>query len=453
MMLDVPRESAPGTVSGLPTANGKTAGLLKRIGLNSAWLGLARLVTQAQLAVLTILVARGLDVPAFGQYTLITSIVVVGNVLTTFGTDTLLIREVARDRAGREGWAGAALALQLALSLLIFGLAAAGAGFVSSLGTEAQLGLRLYAAAWIPLAFFSVYTALLRGYQRMDLYLVTNLALVTLQTAGTWVIVRLHPGLVSLLAWLLVTQAAGAGMAAFFTRAAGFAGFARFHWEITPLKKVVRLAWPLGVISLLGIVYQRLGVLTLSSLSGSVQVGWFAAAARIIEAGKLAHIAVLGALLPTLSGLSSLAPPASGARLLRRAMGLLLVLSALAAVLLSAAARPLVTLLFGARYLPTVPLLQVMGWSLLPYTLSACLSVWEITRGRERRLLGIILVSTVFSLAAYGLLIRNLGVQGAAWAALASETLQAAVFLGTILLPRVRDAVQRSPVRGKRRAR
>jgi O-antigen/teichoic acid export membrane protein len=448
-MLDVSRENAPETVSGLPGSEGRTSGLLKRVGLNSAWLGLARLVAQLQLAVLTVLAARGLDVSAFGQYTLITSIVVVGNVLTTFGTDTLLIREVARDRAGREGWAGAALALQLGLSLLIFGLVAAGAGFVPSLGPDAQLGLRLYAAAWIPLAFFSVYTALLRGYQRMDLYLLANLALITLQTVGTWVVMSLHFGLVPLLAWLLVTQTVGAGIAAVFTRFAGFPGFASHRWNGATLKQVVRLAWALGVISLLGIVYQRLGVLTLSSLAGSAQVGWFAAAARIIEAGKLAHIAVLGALLPALSGLDSLAPPASGARLLRRAMGLLLVLAVLAAGLLAAVARPLVTLLFGVRYLPTVPLLQVMGWSLIPYTVSACLSVWEITRGRERRLLKVLLVSTVFSLAAYGLLIRILGGPGAAWAALASETLQAAVFLGTILLPRARAAVHRSPMHGE----
>jgi O-antigen/teichoic acid export membrane protein/uridine phosphorylase len=407
-------------------------GLARRIGLNTTWLGLARLVTQAQLAIFTILAARRLGGAVFGEYALITSLVAIANVLTTFGTDTLLIREVAGGREDRRAWAGAALALQLGLSGLVIAWALAGAAVYPNLNPVELAGLRLYALSLLPLAFFSVSTALLRGEQRMDLYLLANLALVTVQTAGAWVILSRLPGLLPLLCWLLITQTGGAVFAALACRAAGFPGFSLRGVDRRRVARVARIAWPLAAISLLGIVYQRLGVLVLAPDTTSAQVGWFAAAARSVEALKLGHVAVLGALLPAISKLHADASASLARRLFWQVFGLLAAASMLAAGFLAAAARPLVSLLLGPEYLPAVPLLQIMGWSLLPYTVSACLSVWEVAHRREQRLLFVVAVTTAFSLAAYVLLVRALGLSGAAWAYLAGETVQAIVFVSIV---------------------
>jgi O-antigen/teichoic acid export membrane protein len=395
--------------------------LIRQIGLNTTWLGLARLVTQLQLAALTLLAARRLGSAVYGEYALITSIVVIGNVLTTFGTDTLLIREVARDRPDQREKASAALVLQLGLSAFLIALI-----FIAGHGLP---GLDLYALTLIPLSFFSVYTAVLRGYERMDLFLLTNLIVASLQAAGAWVILTLTPGLVPLLAWLTIVQAGGAAGGGWMCRAAGFPGFNLAGFRIPEVSRIVRAVWPLAAISLLGIIYLRMGVLVLSALVGGAPVGWFSAASRLVDASKLAHIAVLGALLPALArSMSSLGRPAAHT-LLRQAMGSLAALSLAGAVFLTAAARPLINLLLGPGYAPAAPVLQVLSWSLIPYTISACLSVWEVVAGRERRLLAVIAVSTGLSLAVYLALVTTAGLAGAAWAALTSECLQAGIFL------------------------
>src|SRR5512142_2232274 len=63
----------------------------KLVGLNTFWLFMARLATQIQLILFTLLAARGLGVADFGQYSFIASTVVLGNVVTSFGTDTYII--------------------------------------------------------------------------------------------------------------------------------------------------------------------------------------------------------------------------------------------------------------------------------------------------------------------------------------------------------------------------
>jgi O-antigen/teichoic acid export membrane protein len=83
------------------SAHRTTQPAIRRVKLNSIWLLLARLMTQAQLILFTVLVARSLGVVGFGQYALVAALIVLGNIATTFGTDTLVVREVARYRTVR----------------------------------------------------------------------------------------------------------------------------------------------------------------------------------------------------------------------------------------------------------------------------------------------------------------------------------------------------------------
>ena len=58
------------------------------------------------MALFTILLARSLGASGFGGYAFMASVVVIGNVLTTFGTDMHLIREIAVTEEPRSAWPG-----------------------------------------------------------------------------------------------------------------------------------------------------------------------------------------------------------------------------------------------------------------------------------------------------------------------------------------------------------
>ena len=407
-----------------------------RIKLNSIWLLLTRLITQAQLVVFTVLVARSLGVAGFGQYAFVAALIFLGNVATTFGTDTLLIREVARTRQVNDGLIPAALWLQLALSVAWLIVIVGAADSFSGQSAEVVLALKVYSLSLIPLAFFTVFTAVLRAHERMDLYLLLNGLVAFIQLGGTWLVLQYGGNLLSLVIALNVVQLIAAVFAGLLCRI-GLTTF-RFHWQVARdrLMQVARLAWPFALLSVLAVIYQRLGVLMLSTLGTDAQVGVFAAAARVIEPLKMLHFAVLGALLPALARLATqpddLRQTQAATRLFQRSLLLLLAFSVLAALALSVLAQPIVPLLFGAGYAESVPALQILALSLIPYTVSACLSVQLVTQGKERRLLW----ATVIGLCAAGLLNRGLipsyGSIGAALTVVSSEVILA----GTLLVLR-----------------
>ena len=406
----------------------------RRIRWNSFWLLLARMLTQAQLVLFTVLVARGLGVAGFGQYAFVAALIFLGNVATTFGTDTLLIREVARTRRAGDGLIPATLWIQLTLSLawlIVIGIGADNT--LAGQSPEVVLPLKVYSLSLIPLAFFTVFTAVLRAHERMNVYLLLNALVAFVQLGGTWLVLQKPGNLLSLVMMLNVVQLIAAVSAGALCHIA-LPAF-RFNWAVTrrQFMRVLRLAWPFALLSVLAVIYQRLGILMLSALGSEAQAGWFAAATRVIEPVKLLHFAVLGALLPALAHLTAqdvVSQQTQVAMLVyRRSLLFLLLFSALAAVILSALARPIVTLLFGASFAGSASPVQILALSLIPYTLSASLAVRLVTQGKERRLL----CATTLSLAAEFFLNRWLipdaGSNGAALAVVISESLLAGTML------------------------
>ncbi len=413
----------------------------RRVRRNSFWLLLGRLITQAQLILFTALVARSLGVIGFGQYAFVAALIVLGNVATTFGTDTLVIREVARYRAARARQADdslipSALWIQLTLSVAWLVIVGVFADALSGQSPEVEAALKVYSLSLLPLAFFSVFTAVLRAHERMDVYLLLNGVVAFAQLGGAWLILQRQGNLLSLAMMLNIVQVIAAVSAGTLCRAV----LPTFHFKWVTTRQsfvqVARLAWPFAVLSVLAVIYQRLGILMLSTLGSEVQAGWFAAATRIIEPVKLLHFAVLGALLPALAHLTASEATAQqtqiAAHVYRRSMLFLLTFSALAAVILIALAQPIVLWLFGLDYADSVALVRILALSLIPYTFSASLAVRLVTQGQERR----VLWATVISLAVAFLLNRWFipfdGSRGAALATVLSES----VLAGTIFVLR-----------------
>ena len=202
------------------------------------WLLAARLVGQGLGLLFTAVLARALGQAGLGQFAFISAVVFIGNAVTTFGLDTLLIREVAasrrpegttRDDAGRAAptsvaqMVSAALLIQLALAaVFVAGLWLLAPRLPNQ--TPATLpALRLAALALFPLAFSTVDSALLRAHERMAHFLLFSLTTATALALGGLALAIGGGGLTAAAAVLVLAQVAGALAAAGLAPALGVA--------------------------------------------------------------------------------------------------------------------------------------------------------------------------------------------------------------------------------------
>jgi O-antigen/teichoic acid export membrane protein len=401
---------------------------LSRLSLNSLWLLLSRLGTQLGMALFTILLARSLGSSGFGEYAFIASVIVIGNVLTTFGTDMLLIREIAL--TDDIGQLAPALLIQLLLSALFIGAILISSPLLPSEDPAAASALRIYSLSMLPLAFYTVFTTALRGRQRMLSYSLLNVALMVMQVlTALWLHWR-GGGLIALAQLLLLVQT-GAAFLAGMICARQFTDLKRiWRFPIPEMLPMLGRSAPIALLGLLGIFYQRCSLLLLPILAGAAVTGWFSAGARLIEAAKIGHVAVFTALYPVMAQ----SRDAGGLHWSRnfRVPGLVLLAGALlAALALSLLAGPLVSVLYGTQYLSSIPLVRILAWMLIPYALNSFLTLAFLARGEERAVISALLLSTIMLVLLTLWWLPQAGASGAAWASLCAEVAQSLILVLT----------------------
>lgn len=99
------------------------------------------------------------------------------------------------------------------------------------------------------------------------------------------------------------------------------------------------------------------------------------------------------------------------------------------AVGLSIFSRIIILVLFGEKFISSIPLLVILGWSLIPYTVSSFISYDLIARGQEHRLVKATAISLVIFLVLYSWLVSTSKLNGAIYAALIGEIIQAMIFI------------------------
>ena len=382
-----------------------TSTSLRSLSRNSLRLFVARVGAQALGFLYLAIVARRLAPADFGHLTWIAALTLIGNTFTTFGTDIFLIREVARQRSMLRP-IQQAFTLQLGLSLI---------WCVVSLVWTKNPALLIYSLGLFPLAAFSVASACLRALERMDLFWMLSLGSAGIQLVGALLV----PNLLGLclvfslgnvvaarLGWWLAVQA-----------------FPEFRLlPLLNVRSLLPLVWPFALLMTFSVIYQRIGLLLAAWTLGDAATAHFALPLRVVDALKLGHYAFLGALLPKLSKRSL-----GVEQQFRQSLVGLLALVCGLAILFSDGAASFLSVLFGNSYRSDGPLLQVLVWSLLPYTVSAFLSVRLVAEDREGKLLQVTIFALTSATLFYGLGLHFYGLRGAAVATVLSEIVQAAL--------------------------
>jgi PST family polysaccharide transporter len=197
-------------------------------------------------------------------------------------------------------------------------------------------------------------------------------------------------------------------------------------FNLFPIKRfgpILKLLLPFAALTILLVLIQRLGILFVSAILDDAATGLFSSITRVVDGLKLGHYAILGALLPALSSGNS-----ASWNSFRKAFILLMAVSLFFSAILTFLASPIILLLYGKDFIQASSLLVLLGWSLLPYTISSFVSYSLIVLGYESDVVKSSLVSLFGNVILYLALIPFAGLRGAIWSALIGECLQASVF-------------------------
>jgi O-antigen/teichoic acid export membrane protein len=394
---------------------------------NTGWLFAGRVLAQGLAVVMTVVLAARLGVGGLGEYAFVSAVVLLANVGTTFGTDMVLIREIAGH--GRLDRWPAALAVQLVLSVVAVAIIWGAAPFIPGQSVNVVVALRILSLSLLPAAVFSVGTAVLRGAGRMRAYAVVGVIAAAIQLAAVAAIVGSGSDVEQAALALLVGQILVAVVT--WLICAGLVTGMRAV-PATSRSDVLAMAGAsasIGVLGLLGILYQRLGAIAVSVMVGPVATGWYAGASRVAEASKTGHLALFGAVYPAMAEAKTGEAAAAAHHGLQRSWRACLVLGALVSAGLLLIGPWLIEVLYGPSFVPSQNALRILALSIVPSTAATYQSLALLADHRDDETLWIQVVSLVALAVLLAGLVASFGWLGACWAVLGAETARAALMV------------------------
>jgi O-antigen/teichoic acid export membrane protein len=391
-----------------PPGGGTPAAAWRRLAAATAAYSISNAARVALAFATSVVVARALGPEAFGRWALVMTIAGATTMILDAGLGVFLTRQAAAfpERAGRLVAAGAAARLGLLLPLAL-GAFALSAILDDPSSMQAAAGAVVLVASGLAYGCFAAaFRATSAGIARV---LAIEGAASAAQCAGAVAVLAAGGGVLALVRLAAAVQAAQLAVAIVLWRRGRFAPLA---WPSVPdTTALLRASAPFATAGLLANAQARLAPLMLGAMGSVTAVGAFTAAARIGDAARLVPHAAFSAVLPILAQ--------DRARRFatlneQRFDELVKWFSVAAALLVGAAATPILSLTYGRAFEPAAPALTWIAAGLVPTLLNASRKVSLFASDRERAVVKWTAVAFCVQAAACSVLIPTFGAAGAA---------------------------------------
>ncbi len=271
-------------------------GTAARVAKNALWLTVARVGGKFLALPLVIILARYLGPEGFGQWALLSSLVVILSTVADGGFQVVTVRDLAAFPNKTADYFRKSLSVRLVLTLL--------AGLfliVWGMTVEADkaplwlfgLGLILLLADGL----IKAGQAVLSARERMDLTSYVSLIQALAATVLICGFLLLGGGLLSAASGLVVVNLGAAVLILLLIRPY----LLKVETEQRSAWQLLVKAFPYGVLTILTIIYFRIDVVMLSAMKGSQAAGQYNAALRLFDSGLILPTALAGALFPVMS--------------------------------------------------------------------------------------------------------------------------------------------------------
>lgn len=398
----------------------------------------ARLFSWGLLVYLT---RHWVTVGTYGQYALAVNWGAIFAIFSDLGLNVLVVREVAHRREQTLFYLRYTIVIRAAFSL-IFWAGLIGISFALGYEPVLKIGMAVMGLRILLDSIAGGYVYLFQSHEMMGFYSLSNVLSAFVRLVGVIAVVELGGGVIEACAIWTVASAVALLVLMWKGHRLGWKpDFSKLN--SAEAIAILRQSLPLATFGSLQMLYYRVDSVILKSLSGNEAVGYYDLASKVIFV-ILAFSQIFGtAVFPVFSSVRD--DQQAFGRMAGRAAKFLFFLGLPATVGGIFLAQPIILLISGQKYLPSVPMFAVLMLSVGPYFLChlyvISLAIYNVTRLNLQ-----FAVLFVLNAGLNFILIPRMGAVGASWATVICEFLGLGLGLG-LALPYLREVNWPSLVR------
>lgn len=412
---------------------------LKKVFANTSWLLSDKVIAMAANLLVSLALARSLGPTGFGELSYLLALIAMVMPLAALGLNAIVTRELVNQPDAESRVIATATGFRLfgalAGTLVCLLLAVTGVGlgdFESAKQAQHALALLAFANLFNALAVLEFwFQAHLQAKFVVRMRLLTTIAFALFKLLAVW----FNAELVTVIAiFALETICLGLGYVIIYRMRAGGINLQDFDFSYGV--KLIKQSFWLVLSGIAAVIYLKVDQLMLQHLATTAEVGTYAVAARLSEVWYFFADAIVISLFPAIIKLGKQANTQLYWHRLQQVSDGLFFVAVAIAVSVSLLAKPVIVLLFGVEYFPSVQILQIHIWAGIFVFMRALVSKWLLAED----LLPFSLVShgfgAIINVAANWVLIPIWGGEGAAIATLISYFI--ASYLAFWLSPKTR---------------
>lgn len=381
--------------------------------------GLGRMCSMGASIAVFVIIARQLGTDAFGKFSYILTFLSLSILLAEFGTGSVIGKDLAQVEGSLGRYWGNFLMLRLAMGLAMI-MPSVGAAYALRPDLFPYL---LFCLMFLPILASHFFEPVFQVFNRPLFSAYTNAGYGMAYLLLVVVTVLRTDDLMFILTAYLLANAA-------YCLAALYLACKLLRPVFRPdpafIKKILRIAFPIGFADLFVIVNARAAILIMAYLNMDHQVAIYNAAFRFVEMAAILAVVAMTPLIPILSQ-QAVSDRAVLKKTFITVIEAITIIGLPCAILLPTVSPFVITLLFGKAFSESICVLNILGWMALFvfYSLfgsALCLAIEVVTF----RYWNTVLAACVNVTLNY-LWIPIYGAAGSAWVALICEVLLSTV--------------------------
>ena len=390
---------------------------IQRIAKNTTALFITRVIGAPLSLVLTISIARNLGVVTFGEYAFALAFTGIFAIFSELGYDTLLTRDVARDKTQTSRYLSNILGIRALLSIIIFALIAIA---INLMGYPADVKnvIYLFGIYTLVVSFSGVFKATFRAFEKMEYETGITTATSIIRVSLGLLILFWGYGLIEL-AWVFLFSGVFDVLFSFMICERKFVK-PKVELDFEFWKSTIRIALPLCMLSLFGLVYVRIDTIMLSVMKGDAVVGWYNAAYQLVLGFRPIPKLFMTALFPLMSSYFVSSKESLKATY-ERSFKYLLILGLPLAVGITLLADRFILLFYGELFYPSTIALQILAWDIPLIFLYVCSAFILVSIDKQNQMAVVAGCTALINVILNLFLIPSFSYVGAAIATIATE--------------------------------
>lgn len=388
-----------------------------RLIKNAGWLFSAEVVSKLLGYGVIVILSRTLGPEGLGQYSFIFYYVSLLGIFADFGVSYYLMREVARDKKKLNELLPDVLGFKIILAIFNF-LVIVGITFflpkpdwmkaiIILVGAEAML-------TWISWVFVNItyahevtkYEAIARAVERFWAFFVGGMVLYAFKS--------LSPFIIALLVGYTIRELLRVKWGA------QFVGELKIRFKPEIWKSLLKKSYPFWLIGLFTLIYYRTDMVMLSLLREDYETGIYRAAYTLIEVSLFIPGIVVSTAMPSMARLWKEDRETLNV-LFKKSFQMLVLLGVGGLTGYYIFARLGILIVFGQEFLPSVPILRILAFSVPSMFLNSLFGSYMNATGRELTFTKITGFTALFNVVLNYFLILQYGPEGAAIATVVSQ--------------------------------